>query len=202
MSYSIFYRSMFLKMQDGTFIPFIESGDNNVWVSPHRRARDWCACRWFSESSDLKEKYSLTRDDILCSAEDIVCVTIEKHAGGTLSEKMVMKDFGYYSGIHVSGTANTAGNFLGCFRAGFRNAITWDELQSNVILSFWDDQGKRHVEFAATEDVLAEKWNRLREEGRTIFLQLPAGPAETAWLRMKRHQSEHRKFLRLRKAIG
>ena len=34
MSYSILYRSMFVKMSDGRFIPMMEMGDNNG-PNPH-----------------------------------------------------------------------------------------------------------------------------------------------------------------------
>ncbi len=58
MSYSIFYRAMFLKMSDGTFIPMIESGDNNVWeVERNRRAREWTACRWLHESDEQRRLF-------------------------------------------------------------------------------------------------------------------------------------------------
>ena len=47
MSYSILYRSMFVKMSNGKYIPMMEMGDNNVWDCSYgrgcaKRSRSWC----------------------------------------------------------------------------------------------------------------------------------------------------------------
>lgn len=47
MSYSILYRSMFVKVRDDKYIPMVECGDNNVWDYNYgcgraKRSRSWC----------------------------------------------------------------------------------------------------------------------------------------------------------------
>ena len=45
MSYSILYRSMFVKLSDGRYIPMMEMGDSNVYDASYRgkarRSRSW-----------------------------------------------------------------------------------------------------------------------------------------------------------------
>ena len=61
MSYTIFYRSLFVKTRSNKYLPIIESGDNNVWECGNkRRARSWHNCGWITG-----EKYLLTADEIM-----------------------------------------------------------------------------------------------------------------------------------------
>ena len=46
MSYSILYRSMFVELSDGRFIPMMEMGDNNVWDCNYGRGRDRRSRSW------------------------------------------------------------------------------------------------------------------------------------------------------------
>ena len=66
MSYTIFYRSMFVKTSDNKYIPIIEGGDNNCYeAGSMRRARSW-----YSISSITKEpKALLTAKEIMDGVE-------------------------------------------------------------------------------------------------------------------------------------
>ena len=41
MSYTILYAKQFIKIDENHVIPFILQGDNNVYESDRKRARDW-----------------------------------------------------------------------------------------------------------------------------------------------------------------
>ena len=63
MSYSILYRSMFIKMSDGRFIPMMEMGDNNVWECNYGRGRNRRARSWSNIRLNKKQKF-FTEEEI------------------------------------------------------------------------------------------------------------------------------------------
>lgn len=117
MSYSILYRSMFVKLSDGRFIPMMEIGDNNVWDCTYgrgrnRRSRSWSNInlvegkKFYSHEDLVKgldewnDKCEQKRARDLDGVEDWRINTIKNHS------------FGYYEGISVYGkhTGNTTFN--------------------------------------------------------------------------------------------
>lgn len=177
MSYSIFYRAMFLKMSDGTFIPMIESGDNNVWeVGRNRRAREWTACRWLHESDEQRRLFSLAEKDIIEAAQNEIDKTLERYVGTEpafggekYTREAVLSNLGFFNGIKVYGRSETsAAAFLGFIKSGIRNAVTWDDLAQlgcSVHLGWYEEGGNYRREYAASENELAEKWAKCLEEG-------------------------------------
>ena len=63
MSYSILYRSMFVKMSDGRFIPMMEMGHNNVWECNYGRGRNRRARSWSNIRLNKKQKF-FTEEEI------------------------------------------------------------------------------------------------------------------------------------------
>lgn len=193
MSYAIMYRAMFIRMTNGTFIPMIEAGDNNVYesLSPRRRARDWEALRWVFEDSEQKKRYSLTREEILRDAEHEIESLIQQHVGVSemyckpVTEEDVRKNFFYFSSIRVVGQSMTsASQFLNFIKSGFRHVIDFKDLQGAITLSWYEGE-KHYEEYASTEDELNEKWAKCKTKGITPWLKLSDCVADDMWNEMK-----------------
>ena len=201
MSYTIFYRAMFIKMRDGSYIPTIESGDNNVWEADNRRrAREWCACRWTFETPEQRMKYALSEQEIMDAAQRDLDKAIERYAGqepafgGTpYTKEDVMRDLGFFNGIHISGRSkSSATQFLNFFRSGIRNAVTMDEIRYGVRLSWYEENKYTYVD-AKDEDELAAKWKECLDKGiKTPWISIPDGPAEMAWRDVKARNHKER----------
>lgn len=108
MSYSILYKSMFVKTKRG-FIPMVQIGDNNVWeCDNHRRARNWTNLRL-----DGEKKFFTHNEIFSCLEEwnnsykkklekDLVSTDEWKRSGGS---------FGFYEAISISGHHTTGTTF-------------------------------------------------------------------------------------------
>ena len=199
MSYSIFYRAMFIKMEDGTFIPMIESGDNNVWdCDGRRRSREWCSSRWLFETEEQRSRYSLSGEEIIADAQTLIDEKLEQYVGKEpafggepYTRDQVLKDFYFFSSIHISGSSQqTASRFLNFFKSGIRNAVTMDEV--SVLLSWYDRDDKYMKEYVSTEKDLADAWNRLRSQGITPWIQLSEYSADRAWRELKQRNKKER----------
>lgn len=204
MSYSIFYRAMFIKMKDGTYIPTIESGDNNVWdCDGRRRSREWCSSRWIHETEEQKARFSLTEEEIISSAQAFVDKKVEEYdgrepafGGEPYTKEQVLKDFFFFSSVKISGASEqTAARFVGFFRSGIRNAVPMCDV--TVFLAWYEQDNKYDREFVKTEEDLAATWERLRARGITPWICLTDGSAQRAWRdvkacnRMNRVKREH-----------
>lgn len=163
---------MFLKIKDGSFIPFIESGDNNVWeVGRNRRSRSWESCRWTFEDDERKNRISLTEDEILGAAQEEInrggndCIKLSGHSGW-----------------------GTPAQFLSFFRSGFRHAVTFDDLRREscfVTLGYWKD-GNYSAEYATSEEELLRKWDEFLSLGIRPYVGLGLY-SEHVWTVMKRN---------------
>lgn len=182
MSYTIFYRAMFMRMSDGTYIPMIEMGDSNVWdVDRNRRSREWSSCRWMHESEEQRRLYSLAESEILGAAQREVDSRVERYAGTEpafggekYTREDVLSNLGYFNGIHVSGRSITsASNFLNFIKSGIRNAVSWDDLKQtgcSLHLGWYEEGGNYRREYARDEDELREKWAGCYAAGITPWI--------------------------------
>lgn len=195
MSYTILYRAMFIKLSDGSYIPMIESGDNNVWeVERNRRSREWDSCRWVHETEEQRRRYSLTEKEIMDAAQREVDRTLERYVGrepafggAPYTREDVLNDLGFFNGIKVSGHRTTsASQFLGMFRAGLRNAVTMDDLLSGLRLSWYEDGGNNWcTDTARNEEELSQKWQEYLSKGITPWIGLSKSTGDYAWLLVK-----------------
>lgn len=193
MSYSIFYRAMFIRLSDGTFIPMIESGDNNVWdVDRNRRSRSWSACRWNYETDEQKACYSLTQNEILDLAYHNILKYLDQYAGKTringttpYTKKEILDDLGYFNCIKVSGREVTsASRFMNFFKSGFRNAITFGEDICALSLSWYEktENGTSFKkQYVASEQELREEWANHLANGIIPWIGIGECSAEGAW---------------------
>ena len=195
MSYTIFYRAMFVKLSDGTFIPVIESGDNNVWdVGRNRRSRSWSSCRWLRESEEQRKRFSLTGDEIIDLAKREIQAVVDENVGkepafggATYTKEYILSDLGYFNGIHVCGHSLTsAARFLGFMKSGLRNAVTFEEMNCGLRLSWYEkkenEETVRHcTDYANNENELVQKWTEFQEMGITPWIGFGEAAGERLW---------------------
>lgn len=182
MSYSILYRSMFVKMSDGKYIPLVEMGDNNVydvtWRGRGRRSREWQ--QWVID----RKRLTYTRDEIMDSVEDMINKYKEQyankpkpdyeHSEGIWTEHDVEKRFGYFSALAIDGNGHcnitSAQQVRNFFLKGFEQAVSFDE--PNLILDLHWCTEYPHYEHrkATTEQELLTLWEELKAEKRDIWV--------------------------------
>ena len=108
MSYTILYKSMFIKTKEG-FIPMIQLGDNNVWeCGSHKRSRNW-ECWNFK---GYKKVY--THDEIVSFLEEWNNSYKQKLAKDLASDDEYDRrggSFGYYLALSVYGKHTTTTTF-------------------------------------------------------------------------------------------
>lgn len=150
MSYTIFYRPMFLKVKGDMFIPIFEGGDNNVWECDNkRRARSWYNARYKGMQSVFCSENKLI--EILNNIHEEV-----KHDNENYSDK----NFGYFESMSIYGKSpyTTSWNdFLNFYKKGIRNAITVEEakvLKISITVSYCDLNNKHISNNVNTEEEL------------------------------------------------
>lgn len=183
MSYTILYRSMFVKLSDGRFIPMVEMGDNNVWEAGNqRRARDWQ--QW--HIGERKAFPAYTKEEIIADVERMI--NSEKHRvgqpyadyehkEGVYTEQEIEKRWGYYSGIAVAGrhcndtSAQQVRNF---FLKGFEQAVSFDEdsdLKIVLHCAFWTEKPVRtERRKVSSEQELIAAWDEMTGWGPDVWL--------------------------------
>ena len=169
MSYTILYAKQFIKIDETRVIPFILQGDNNVYESNRKRARDWSNTRMFnktiitSNETLLQEIERFKQDTIERCNEDV------KQYDGTWAYDE--KRFGYHTGIAVGArhtTKTSFGMFKNFFVSGINNAKTIEELAElgcslAIRVSEYDNKNiieagleiKPTVNFTSTEQAIA-----------------------------------------------
>lgn len=177
MSYSILYRAAFLKLNDDTYVPVGETGDNNVYdCERRRRSRSWS-----SSWSMFHGRLGWTEDEIIAAAQKVVDDTVLRYADikrewddRIYSRDEVLKQFGYFEALHLSGQNGcSAQQFIGWFRKGIRNARTLDELHKwgvRVYVGSYNKDGHYEKSSVMTEDELRGTYDRLRSEGRDAWI--------------------------------
>ena len=197
MSHTIFYRAMYLKMSDGTYIPMIEMGDNNVWEAGNRRrARDWSSCRWMHESADKLKLISLTEQDIVAAAQSDIDSTVDSwegdaNASGTkYTREEILDNLASFNCVQIYGHPrwSSAKTFMNFIKSGFRNAVTMKELEEHgcrITLGHYGKDGKYLKEYLGDEETLIKRWNEYLQEGITPWINLPEHDAERLWTMIK-----------------
>lgn len=196
MCYSILYRSMFVKMSDGKYIPMIESGDNNVWECDNRRrVRSWCQANFIAKGG-----VCFTAEEIMAGVEDFINRVKQsnmaepkpEYDGGDgttyYTEKEIERRFGYFEGISVYGkstyitTANQIRNF---FKKGIERAVPFDEAKLKVQWCVkYPDYERRYPK---TEDEFFAAVKEGKDAGHDVWVSFDyVGNTERLWEKMKR----------------
>ena len=171
MSYSILYRSMFVKLSDGRFIPMMEMGDNNVYDASYRgkarRSRSWSNInlnrgqKFFTESEIKKfleewnNDFEAKRQKDLQSDEE----WLQKSAENA--------NFGFYEAISVYGKGGTHGTSFKDVRnivlSGVKNCISVEDAikKCGLKITYWKkEEGdtaltcQKYERFSTEEEML------------------------------------------------
>ncbi len=170
MSYTILYRSMFVKLRNNKYIPLVEIGSNNCYDSIGKRTRSWQ--QWLIEGRE--KEYSFTREEIMQAIESWIerekkChVNKPKHGNNTeyWTFKDIEKHFGYfgccalYSRSFDNTSAQQVRNF---FLKGFEQAVSTEEAGFRLKL-WWYLPGKSCSTDSCcvtTEEELENQWQEL-----------------------------------------
>ena len=169
MSYTILYAKQFIKIDETRVIPFILQGDNNVYESNRKRARDWSNTRMFNKTIITSNEALL--QEIERFKQDTIerCNEYVKQYDETWSYDE--KRFGYHTGIAVGArhtTKTSFGMFKNFFVSGINNAKTIEELAElgcslAIRVSEYDNKNiieagleiKPTVNFTSTEQAIA-----------------------------------------------
>jgi hypothetical protein len=148
MSYSILYRSMFVKLSDGRFIPMMEMGDNNVWDCNYgrgrgRRSRSWSNInlnrgqKFFTES-EIKKFLEEWNNDFEAKRQKDLQSDEE-----WLQESAKNANFGFYEAISVYGKGGTNGTAFKDVKnivlSGVKNCISVEEAikKCGLKITYW-----------------------------------------------------------------
>ena len=208
MSYTILYAKQFIKIDENHVIPFILQGDNNVYESDRKRARDWGNSYAFtktmitSNAALMQEVEKLKLDTIERCNEYIK----EYDETWAYDEKR----FGYHTGIAIGGnhtTKTTFGMFKNFYANGIKDAKTIEELRElNCSIGMrvyrWREEDitskgleiKPDVMFMTTEEAV----NKIKEyedyyEGHDIYLYLFAYGMDRAIAKLKKPKQPKQK---------
>lgn len=157
MSYSILYRSMFVKLSDGRFIPMMEMGDNNVWDCNYGRGRDRRSRSWSNIKLNRNQKF-FTEGEIKDNLKEWnnafeARIAKDMESSDEWQRKMAQtKDFGYYEAIRVYGKSTTMfKDVKNIILSGVKNCISieeavrkcgfkityWEKNEGDIALSCW-----------------------------------------------------------------
>ena len=204
MSYCILYRSMFVRLSDGRYIPMIEAGDNNVWETNKRRAREW------QHATIGGNKIVMTADEIMSSIEDeinsykseFLGKVIPDYKGGdgvaTYTDKGLEETYGYEKGVSIYGKhtySTTAQQIRNFFKGGIKRAIPFEEIRLRV---WWntDEPFRYEYRYPKTEDELFAAIKEGQDTGRSVWVDY-SSPYEVsrAWDKIKRANKIQRKTI-------
>ena len=172
MSYTILYRSTFVRLSDGNYIPMVECGDNNCYVGS-KRSRDWNQYLFRK-----KGRISFSREEIEKAVEDIIQEEKDTYVGrenrrwpdtgsDVYTEGDIEKYFSYFSGMTIYGHSGaSAQQIRNFFKKGIENSVSFDEDPVTLRLEwgYFEDYG--YIEVRSEQEFL-EEWNRLCQEGKT-----------------------------------
>lgn len=142
MSYSIIYRSLFIKFPNNTYLPFVEYGDNNVYdVLPSgkcgKRSRDWGICGTIFVPT---KNMPATEEEMLNNLDRIHQQQIERakeynerNPESKWDYAADGKDFGSYMGLKLGSNYASLKQFKNFVKNGCKKAVLFENLKSNSI---------------------------------------------------------------------
>lgn len=219
MSYDIFYRKQFVKVDDKHVIPMVEIGSNNVWEGDNRRrARDW-------NNTELGKAFNtiiVSNKQLMANLERIRQSEIDRTKDrGENEEQYTDKRFGWFTGFALYGkhtSSTTYGNFKGFYQSGIDNAMTVEELmEQGISVSLYPSpyakeaaekaglEMKPRVCFATTEYMLAvvkEYTEYYKDSGVNLWCSLN-GDHNIDWLEKQRKIARKKvKVVRVKKEVS
>ena len=198
MSYTIMYRSMFVKMSDGKYIPLVEMGDNNVWECDNRRrARSWQQLIINGNYKGL----AYSREEIMQYVESLVDIEKKRvgkpyedyeHKEGVYTEKEIEQRWGYYSCIAISGNGHcnntSAQQWRNFMQKGFDQAVSFETDREVILDLHWCTEYPHYEHrLVKSEQELVQTWEELKDIGRDIWISYGYGYyADRLWERHRK----------------
>lgn len=210
MSYTILYAKQFIKIDENNVIPFILQGDNNVYESDRKRARDWGNSYMFNKNIIVSNE-ALMQEIERFKLETIARSNL-KMSSNTMKWAFNEKQFGYHTGIAIGSnhtTKTSFGMFKNFFANGIKDAKTIEELRElncsiGMRVHRWRDEDitskgleiKPYVMFITTEQAV-EKIKEYEEyyKGHNIYLYLYAYGMDRAIAKLKKPKQPKQKTL-------
>ena len=195
MSYTILYRSMFVKLSNGKYIPMVETGDNNTYTATatgQKRSRDWQ--QWIIGKNYKGLAY--TAEEIMGYVESVIDEEKREHVNKpkniykedcneywTYDE--IERNLGYFTCIAVSGrhcndtSAQQVRNF---FRRGMEQAVSFEADNLTLDLHWCSEYPNYEHRYVTSEQELMEAWQTLHAEGKkTIWIDFGGYAVERLW---------------------
>lgn len=124
MSYSIYFKSMFLRIGNDKYLPMFETAESNVWSAsnPRQRSKEWGNTKF----ACIDNKILLTKEEILSIPYKIEDKIKEKHSDYNGN------NFGYLYGLAVGNKSTlktTFNDYKNLFKNGLKNAIDFEVLR-------------------------------------------------------------------------
>ena len=136
MSYTIFYRSMFVKLSSGKYIPMMEMGSNNVYEGSYGRGKAKRVRNWSNMCLNREQKF-FDETEIRNNLAEWNKGVEKKRENDLLNGDDWQKDaakngtFGYYEGIAVYGKGGTSGTTFNDVKnivmGGVKNSISLED---------------------------------------------------------------------------
>lgn len=154
MSFSLYYKSMFLKVGEDKYLPMFETAESNVWSAnnPRKRSRDWGNTKFEKNNILLTEKELLS---IPYKNEERLKERYSDYNG---------KNFGFLYGIAIGNksTVKTSFNdYKNLFKNGLKQSISFEALKNlNITIygyKFCSDRECNYKKFSIekVEDILS-----------------------------------------------
>lgn len=175
------YRSMFVRMSDGKYVPLVEMGDNNVWEwGNRRRARSWHQLVIGKQYKRL----AFSREEIMQHVESMIDSEKERvgkpyadyeHKEGVYTEKDIEQRWGYYSGVAISGNGHcnntSAQQFRNFILKGFDQAVSFEtDRELELDLHWCTEYPHWEHRYVKSEEELVQVWNELQGIGCSIWI--------------------------------
>lgn len=199
MSYTILYRSIFIKIKDDKYIPMIELGDNNCYEDSGPNAR---RCRsWQQWNLVGDRKLAHTREEIMQDVEKMIDDKKQKYVNkpkeryegnGTWTNDDIERQFGYFSGYAVAGkhcndtSAQQVRNF---FQRGFEQAVSMDTDYVTLDLHWCVKYPEYKHRYISNEEELLSAWDEELANGNNPWLSYYLC-AENLWEQHRRKKSK------------
>lgn len=180
MSHTILYNRLFIKLKDGSFIPLVQAGDNNVYdIDPltgrEKRSRDWEG--WIFG----KRKTSYTREEIYDYLNERRASVLKDYQSDN-SEQDIISHYGWFKAVTLYGKSCSTTSFSAYsnfFLKGMENAISFEEFVGacgGLQVTRWDEDkhGMNFSRICLTEEDLKKTFDETIKETNDVWI-VPGG---------------------------
>ena len=162
MSYEIYYDKAFIKVNDNTYIPFLETGSNNCYQSGKSGRFDKRERNWYNDTFFTEGEVMQTKNNILLKIDKFRQGLIDSNIEYNTAHPEYNNDsytdnrFGYYAGCTKYGSGTTKFTFKmfqNIYLNGFKEALTIEEYAAKGITFFINlsEYNRKDIEKAGLE---------------------------------------------------